>query len=155
MHLEQHLIKLRYEGYEKFRKESINSVKKKREEIMNINKNNLKKSKTNNDFIIKGFGESNFNHWLYLFSQLDFYDDLFKKYYSIFANSDILENAINEMTYLENAFKDDFANNVTCWKNGTGKTRMQNRSYNNHHEAVSYLLDWLNKRREYLNKIYL
>ena len=119
------------------------------------NKQNGDIIKTNNEFIKSGFGEANFNPWLYLFSQLDFYDELIKKYYSVFDNSDIFTKAINEIDYFTNAFASEFNNNIECWKNGTGKTRMQNRSYNNHNDAVNYLLNWLKNRKAYMDSIYL
>ena len=111
--------------------------------------------KTNNEFIKKGFGEANFNPWLYLFSQLDFYDELIKKYYAVFNDSGVFDNAINEINYLTSAFATAFDDNVTCWKNGTAKTRMQNRSYNNHKDAVDYLLNWLKNRKAYMDSVYL
>lgn len=111
--------------------------------------------KTNNEFIKRGFGEANFNPWLYLFSQLDFYDELIKKYYQVFSDSGVLENAINEINYLTSAFNTEFANNIECWKNGTGKTRMQNRSYSTHLEAVNYLVKWLKDRKAYMDSVYL
>ena len=36
--------------------------------------------RTEGDFIKAGFGEANFNPWLYLLSQTDFYETLIKKY---------------------------------------------------------------------------
>ena len=111
--------------------------------------------KTNNEFIKAGFGEANFNPWLYLFSQTDFYDELIRKYYSVFDNSGIFKNAMNLINYETSAFSTDFANNVTCWINGTAKTRMQNRSYNNHGDAVTYLVNWLNNRKSYMDSVYL
>ena len=111
--------------------------------------------KTNNEFIKAGFGEANFNPWLYLFSQTDFYDELIRKYYSVFDNSKIFDNAMNLITYEASAFKTAFDNNVERWKNGTAKTRMQNRSYSNHADAVAYLVNWLNNRKAYMDSVYL
>ena len=111
--------------------------------------------KTNNEFIKAGFGEANFNPWLYLFSQTDFYDELIRKYYSVFDNSQIFDNAVNLIKYEASAFKSAFDNNVERWKNGTAKTRMQNRSYSNHADAVTYLVNWLNNRKAYMDSVYL
>ena len=111
--------------------------------------------KTDNEFIKSGFGEANFNPWLYLLSQTDFYDSLIKKYYSIFANSLVFENAINEIKYGTEAYKNDFTNDVERWKNGKLKERMQTRQYSSQTEASTYLVNWLNKRKTYMDKVYL
>ena len=57
--MDQKIIKMRYDGYEKFRKESITLVQKRREVIIANENNgkkkpkNIKKSKTNNVYIYK------------------------------------------------------------------------------------------------------
>ena len=111
--------------------------------------------KTDNEFIKSGFGEANFNPWLYLLSQTDFYNEMIKKYYTVFANSLVLEKAINEINYGTEAYKNDFNNDTERWKNGAEKNRMQTRQYRSQKDAASYLTDWLNKRKAYMDKVYL
>lgn len=111
--------------------------------------------KTDNEFIKSGFGEANFNPWLYLLSQTDFYNELIKKYYTVFANSLVFEKAINEINYGTEAYKNDFNNDTERWKNGAEKTRMQTRQYKSQKEASTYLVDWLTKRKTYMDKVYL
>ena len=111
--------------------------------------------KTDNEFIKSGFGEANFNPWLYLLSQTDFYDEMIKKYYTVFANSSVVDRAINEINYGTEAYKNDFNNDTERWKNGTLKERMQTRQYNSQKAAATYLVDWLSKRKTYMDKVYL
>lgn len=112
-------------------------------------------NKTDNEFIKSGFGEANFNPWLYLISQTDFYDELMQKYYSIFANSGVFESGIQYLRYATNAFSADFANDVERWKNGTGKDRMKTRQYSSQLDASTYLVSWLNQRKAYMDSVYL
>ena len=119
------------------------------------NKNSGNITKTNNEFIKSGFGEANFNPWLYLLSQTDFYNELIKKYYAVFASSNVFEKTVDYIEYETTAFKTDFANNIERWKNGTGKDRMDTRQYSSHSAAVEYLLDWLSKRKTYMDGVYL
>ena len=119
------------------------------------NKQNGDVIKTNNEFIKSGFGEANFNPWLYLFSQTDFYDELMKKYYSVFINSDAFKNAIQYCDYATSAFKPDFTRDTDRWKNGTGKERMKTRQYSKQEDASSYLINWLNNRKTYMDGVYL
>ena len=111
--------------------------------------------KTDNEFIKSGFGEANFNPWLYLLSQTDFYDEIVKKYYTVIANSLVIEKAIKHIEYGTEAYKNDFNNDTERWKNGKEKTRMQTRQYKSQKEAATYLMDWLNKRKTYMDKVYL
>ena len=111
--------------------------------------------KTDNEFIKSGFGEANFNPWLYLLSQTDFYQDMIKKYYKVFADSLVLEKAISQIAYVSEAYKTDFNNDTERWKNGTEKTRMQTRQYKNQKDASTYLIDWLSKRKTYMDSVYL
>ena len=90
-----------------------------------------------------------------IFSQTDFYENLIKKYYAVFASSNAFEKTIDYIEYETTAFQSDFANNVERWKNGTGKDRMSTRQYSNHNAAVSYLVDWLNNRKTYMDSVYL
>ena len=112
-------------------------------------------NKTDNEFIKAGFGEANFNPWLYLISQTDFYDELIKKYYSVFANSGAFESAINYLDYATSAFETDFVNEFVRWKDGSGKERMQTRQYTSQKDASSYLSNWLKKRKQYMDSVYL
>ena len=111
--------------------------------------------RTDNDFIKSGFGEANFNPWLYLLSQTDFYETLIKKYYSVFHNSSIFEKTIAYINYASSAFANEFANNDERWKDGTGKERMSTRQYSSQAAAVTYLVNWLNQRKQYMDGAYL
>ena len=111
--------------------------------------------KTNNEFIKSGFGEANFNPWLYLISQTDFYDSLFSKYYSVCKNSSVFANGTDYIGYASEAFSADFAKDTERWKNGTGKDRMKTRQYKSQKEAYTYLNNWLNNRLSYMDDIYL
>ena len=120
------------------------------------NKNNQGSYKPTGDFITKvGNSMTEFNPWLYLLSQTDFFKDMFKKYYSVFANSGIYEKTMNFIEYEGNAFAADFGRNFTRWKDGTGKTSMGTRQYTTHGDAVNYLLDWFSQRKTYLDSTYL
>ena len=111
--------------------------------------------KTDNEFIRTGFGEANFNPWLYLLSQTDFYDELISKYYHVFAISGVFENAIQYLKYATAAFENDFKNDTERWKNGTGKDRMKTRQYSSQKDASTYLLNWLTSRKTYMDGVYL
>lgn len=111
--------------------------------------------KTNNEFIKAGFGEANFNPWLYLISQTDFYDELIAKYYHVFAMSGIFESGTQYVKYATEAFKNDFVNEFERYKNGTGKDRMKTRQYSSQKDASKYLSDWLIARKSYMDSRYL
>lgn len=111
--------------------------------------------KTNNEFIKAGFGEANFNPWLYLISQTDFYDELIAKYYHVFTMSGIFESGMQYVKYATEAFKNDFVNEFERYKNGTGKDRMKTRQYSSQKDASKYLSDWLIARKSYMNSRYL
>lgn len=111
--------------------------------------------KTNNEFIKAGFGEANFNPWLYLISQTDFYDELIAKYYHVFAMSGIFESGMQYVKYATEAFKNDFVNEFERYKNGTGKDRMKTRQYSSQKDASKYLSDWLIARKSYMDSRYL
>ena len=111
--------------------------------------------KTDNEFIKSGFGEANFNPWLYLLSQTNFYDEIVKKYYTVLSNSKVIDKAISQIKYGTEAYKTDFDNDTERWKNGKEKTRMQTRQYKSQKEASTYLVDWLTKRQTYMDKVYL
>mgnify|MGYP007133792619 CR=1 FL=1 len=62
---------------------------------------------------------------------------------------------MQEITYGTEAFSTDFANDVERWKNGALKERMQTRQYKNQKEASAYLVDWISKRKTYMDSVYL
>ena len=97
-----------------------------------------------------------FNPWLFLLSQTDFFSELFERYYNAFANSGILEQAIEDIDYETSAFATDFANEYTRWGGDSGRTSMGTyTNYSNHQAAVTYLTDWLSQRKTYLDNKYL
>ena len=101
-------------------------------------------------------GMTTSNPWLYMLSQTDFFQSMFKKYYSIFANSSIFEKMISNIEYERVAFKDVFDDNHTRYgKGSSGATLMQTRQYDNFTDATTYLLRWLNERKTYLDNTYL
>lgn len=100
-------------------------------------------------------GMTEFNPWLYLLSQTNFFKDLFVKYYSVFANSDIYEKVVQYISYETSAFATDFANEYAKWGGDSGRNSMGTRKYNSHQEAVSYLLNWLESRKNYLDNKHL
>ena len=101
-------------------------------------------------------GMTEFNPWLFLLSQTDFFAEQFERYYNAFANSGIAEQAIHDINYETSAFATDFANEYTRWGGDSGRTSMGTRtSYANHQEAVDYLTDWLTKRKTYLDGKYV
>ena len=103
-----------------------------------------------------GFGMSTeFNPWLFLLSKTDFFSELFERYYNAFANSGILEQAIEDINYETSAFAADFANEYTRWGTDSGRSSMGTRSYSSHQAAVDYLTDWLSQRKAYLDNKYL
>ena len=104
-----------------------------------------------------GFGfNTEFNPWLFLLSQTDFFSEMFERYYHAFANSGILEQAIHDINYETSAFAPDFANEYTLWGNESSRNKMQTRvDYANHGEAVSYLTNWLSQRKTYLDSKWL
>ena len=119
------------------------------------NKTSGDNSKSNNEYIRAGYGEANANWWLYLLSQTDFYETFMNRYYSVFSNSQIYEKLAEFIRYETSAFVNDFANDTERWKNGQNKSRMQTRQYSNQKSAADYLLDWLGKRKTYMDSVYL
>ena len=97
-----------------------------------------------------------FNPWLYILSQTEFFNELFERYYHAFANSGIFEQAIHDINYETSAFATDFANEYTKWGGDSGRTSMGTRTdYANHQAAVNYLTDWLSQRKAYLDDKYI
>lgn len=101
-------------------------------------------------------GMTTFNPWLYMLSQTDFFNSMFKKYYSSFANSNVYENIINQIAYERVIFADDFNDNhIRYGKGASGATLMQTRQYDNHKDATDYLVKWFGERKDYLDTKYL
>ena len=114
--------------------------------------------KTNDDFLNgKYTGFTEFNPWLYLLSQTDFFNDMFTKYYSIFYNSGMYERMVEYIQYETSAFKENFDFTYTKWdlKNATNSGMSTRRGYETHQDAVNYLLKWYSERKTYLDSKYL
>ena len=111
------------------------------------------------DFIVNtggsgGFmgGGTEFNPWLYLLSQTNFFNDLIGRYYTVFNNSAAYEKAMQHINYESSAFATDFANEYAKWAGDSGRTSMGIRTeYKSHSEAVTYLTNWLQTRKNYLD----
>ena len=95
-----------------------------------------------------------FNPWLYLLTQTDFYQTMFKRYYAAFMNSSCVNKVLQYIDYETTAFATDFANEYLKWGGDSGRNSMSTRKYNSHAEAVNYLTNWLTTRQEYLNDKY-
>ncbi len=101
-------------------------------------------------------GMTTANPWLYMISQTDFFQTMFKKYYSIFDKSNIFDRMISNIEYERVAFKDVFDDNHTRYgKGASGATLMQTRQYDSFTDATTYLVSWLNERKAYLDSTYL
>ena len=109
------------------------------------------------DFITNVNGSmTEFNPWLFLLSQTDFFSELFERYYAAFANSGIYEQAIHDINYETSAFAADFAHEYSKWGGDSGRTSMGTRTdYTTHQAAVNYLTDWLSQRKTYLDAKYI
>ena len=120
------------------------------------NKNNQGQYKPDGDFITKSGGSmTEFNPWLYLLTQTDFYAPMFKRYYEAFANSTSVTKVLQYINYETSAFASDFAAEYAKWGGDSGRNSMSTRKYNSHAEAVDYLTNWLSTRRDYLSNKYL
>ena len=101
---------------------------------------------------------SNFNPWFFMFSRTDFFEQQFEKYYRVFADSEILEGAINQANYFASAYADDYANNFAKWKNLgqiTPKyTPDSAKNFKKHQDAVDFFTNWLLARKTSLDGIY-
>ena len=116
------------------------------------NKQNQGDNKSTGDFITTTTGMTEFNPWLYLLSQTDFFNELFTRYYSVFATSKIYEKSMQNINYETSAFADEFAKEYAKWGGDSGRTSMGIRTdYRNHSEAVSYLTKWYSERKAYLD----
>ena len=120
------------------------------------NKNRDGKYKPDGDFITQSGGSmTEFNPWLFLLTQTDFYNEMFPRYYSVFNNSATYEKAIQYINYETKAFENDFTAEYSKWAGDSGRSSMSTRSYTKHADAVSYLTDWLSSRKTYLDNKYL
>ncbi len=96
------------------------------------------------------------NPWLYMLSQTDFFQSMFKKYYSIFDKSGIFDKMVSNIEYERVAFIDAFnTNHAKYGKGASGATLMQTRQYDNFTDATTYLISWLKERKAYLDSTYL
>ena len=114
--------------------------------------------KTNDDYLNGKYANSmtEFNPWLFLLSQTDFFQEMFVKYYSCFANSSSYEQMMNYIAYETSAFQNEFAETYTRWTLPNATTSgMSTRRYNSHQEAVDYLTNWYEARKAYLDSKYL
>ena len=119
------------------------------------NKSNQGQYKPDGDFITKSGGSmTEFNPWLYLLTQTDFYASMFKRYYQAFMNSMSVTKVLQYIDYETTAFATDFANEYAKWGGDSGRNSMSTRKYNSHAEAVSYLTNWLTTRQNYLDNKY-
>ena len=101
-------------------------------------------------------GMTTANPWLYMISQTDFFQAMFKKYYSIFDKSGIFDKMVSNIEYERVAFKDVFDDNHTRYgKGASGATLMQTRQYDSFMDATTYLISWLKERKAYLDSVYL
>ena len=102
-------------------------------------------------------GMTTFNPWLYMLSQTDFFKETFKKYYSIFNNSDVYQKMINNIAYERVAFLEAFNDNHKRYVTDISSSafNMQTRRYTSFDDAVNYLVKWLEERKQYLDNQYL
>ena len=102
--------------------------------------------------------QGNFNPWFFMLSRTSFFRETFKKYYSVFKNSQILEGAIAQANYFAAAFKNDYVKNYQKWDN-LGKITPKYtpdiaRTFKSHQDAVDYLTKWLTDRKKSLDQIF-
>ena len=100
----------------------------------------------------------NYNPWFFMFSKTDFFKSMFKKYYSVFKNSQILEGAIDQANYYAAAYKSEYEKNYAKWKNlgqiTPAYTPESARNFKKHQDAVDYLTNWLKNRKQSLDNIF-
>lgn len=102
--------------------------------------------------------QGNFNPWFFMLSRTDFFKSMFRKYYSVFKSSQILEGAIAQANYFAGAFKNDYVKNYQKWDN-LGKITPKytpdiTRTFKSHQDAVDYLTKWLTDRKKSLDQIF-
>ena len=102
-----------------------------------------------------------FNPWLADLGKTDFFNEMIKKYYTVFAQSDIYEGVYQFVSYETCAFADEFKANYDKWGtlNGTEVTMYTRqdivKNYQIHKDAVKFYLDWLSERKTYMDNTYL
>ena len=102
-----------------------------------------------------------YNPWLYLLSKTDFFQEYMPKYYSVFANSGMVERAMEYINYESDAFANEFDANYDRWGTLNGqKPSMYTRSdvvskFKKHRDAADFLLNWMNDRKAYLDETWL
>ena len=102
-----------------------------------------------------------FNPWLADLGKCDFFNEMIKKYYTVFAQSDVYEGLYQYICYETCAFADEFKKNYDKWGtlNGTEVTMYTRtdivKNYQVHEDAVKFYLDWMKDRISYMNKTYL
>ena len=100
----------------------------------------------------------NYNPWFFMFSKTNFFKSMFKKYYSVFKNSQILEGAIDQANYYAAAYKSEYEKNYAKWKNlgqiTPAYTPESARNFKKHQDAVDYLTNWLKNRKQSLDNIF-
>ena len=101
------------------------------------------------------------NPWLADLGKASFFNEMIKKYYTVFAQSEIIQSVYNYTTYETVAFGGEFARNYEKWGtlNGTEVT-MYTRSdivknYKEHKDAVIFYLNWMKERKDYMDSTYL
>ena len=99
------------------------------------------------------------NPWFYLLSKMDFFKSYIKDYYQVFLDSKIFENALSNIDYEVTAFANEFKKNYDKWKNlGTivpVYTPNDARNFKIHKDAADYFKNWLNKRKQTLDTLFL
>ena len=101
------------------------------------------------------------NPWLADLGKTSFFNEMMKKYYTVFAQSDILQTVYNYTTYETVAFGGEFARNYERWGtlNGTEVTMYTRndivKNYKEHKDAVIFYLNWLKERKAYMDSTYL
>ena len=113
-------------------------------------------TKTNDNFLNNSEyanGMTTANPWLYMLSQCDFFQTMFKKYYSIFCNSGIFEQMMDRINYESKAFASSFDYTYTKYNlKSAPDCGMSCRKYSAHNDAVSYLTKWYQDRKAYLDQ---
>ena len=78
---------------------------------------------------------------------------MFKKYYSIFCNSGIFEQMMDRINYESKAFASAFDYTYTKYNlKSAPDCGMSCRKYSAHNDAVNYLTEWYQGRKNYLDQ---
>ena len=104
------------------------------------------------------FDNNHMNPWLYMLSLTDFFETYMQKYYQVFLDSGIFDNAINYVSYETSAFKDEFASNYAKWGNlgqiTPAYTPNEARDFHTHQDAVNHFLNWIKERKKVLDNLF-